>query len=136
MKLLEKVKVPIDVILIVVAPFVGFLVLFMYLAGLIPAQPIVVEIPENATVRQLGEERAGETIETAVAQAPPTAVQETVTPAVEPEVESVPEKEESGRLQRVRAMETALTRISFEDVECLAAATSSFSWAPPLPGYA
>ena len=99
MKLLEKVKVPIDVILIVVAPFVGFLVLFMYLAGLIPAQPIVVEIPENATVRQLGEGRAGETIETAVAQAPPTAVQETVTPAVEPEVEPVPEKEESGRLQ-------------------------------------
>jgi hypothetical protein len=93
MKLLEKIKVPLDVILIVVVPFTGFLVLFMYLAGLIPAQPIVVEIPAGAVVRQLGEEAAGETARAPVAEAPPAAAPpaegETTQPVNEPLQETV-----------------------------------------------
>lgn len=99
MKLLEKIKVPLDVILIVVAPFAGFLVLFMYLAGLIPAQPIVVEIPADAVVRQLDEEPAEEIVEAPVSDtrqetaaeqvATPPAQVETTQPASEPLKETV-----------------------------------------------
>jgi flagellar motility protein MotE (MotC chaperone) len=94
MKLLEKVKVPLDIILIVIVPFTGFLVLFMYLAGLIPAQPIVVEIPGDAVVRQLDEEPAEEPV-----QAPPA---ETTTepvveqpPAPQPKTETAEQESES-----------------------------------------
>ncbi len=83
MKLLEKIKVPLDVILIVVAPFAGFLVLFMYLAGLIPAQPIVVEIPADAVVRQLGEEPTEEAAEGAVTGAPSEPAPEQASPPAE-----------------------------------------------------
>lgn len=83
MKLLEKIKVPLDVILIVVVPFTGFLVLFMYLAGLIPAQPIVVEIPRDAVVRQLGEEAGEATAQVPVADAPTQAAQQAAPPPAE-----------------------------------------------------
>lgn len=94
MKLLEKVKVPIDVILIVVAPFVGFLILFMYLAGLIPAQPIVVEIPDNAVVRAMGEDETAGAVSAAAAEEPPVEVAQPVTPAVAPEPEEEPAESE------------------------------------------
>jgi len=84
MKLLEKIKVPLDVILIVVVPFTGFLVLFMYLAGLIPAQAIVVEIPGDAVVRQLGEEAVEVTAQAAVTQAPTQAAPEQALPQQTP----------------------------------------------------
>lgn len=80
MKLLEKIKVPLDVILIVVVPFAGFLVLFMYLAGLIPAQPIVVEIPGDAVVRQLGEDSGEATAQAPVAERPIEAASERAQP--------------------------------------------------------
>ncbi len=98
MKLLDKVKVPIDVILIVVGPFVGFLILFLYLAGLIPAQPIIVEIPDNAVVRELGEETGDVASQTVTARATPAGAYEAATPTVTPEradaeVESEPLRE-------------------------------------------
>jgi hypothetical protein len=81
MKLLEKIKVPLDVILIVVGPFVGFLVLFMYLAGLIPAQPIVVEIPDNAVVRNPGGETGNAVPETGKIPSQPATVPQPVATA-------------------------------------------------------
>jgi|GEM_PF-2558588 len=86
MKLLEKVKVPLDVILIVVVPFAGFLVLFMYLAGLIPAQPIVVEIPGDAVVRQLSDGNSEGQAQAAPAEpAPQPAAEQPAPPPEEPE---------------------------------------------------
>ena len=85
MKLLEKAKIPIDMIIIVVVPFVGFLIFFMYLAGLIPAQPIVVEIPDGAVVRELGEE--AEAGQEAVPESPPIAQAEPEAPLAATEVE-------------------------------------------------
>lgn len=87
MKLLEKVKVPLDVILVVVVPFAGFLVFFMYLAGLIPAQPIVVEIPGDAVVRPLNEEIGEKPVQAPPAEsAPQAASQQAPVPQPEPEV--------------------------------------------------
>jgi hypothetical protein len=89
MKLLEKVKVPLDVVLITVVPFVGFLLLFMYLAGLIPAQPIIVEIPGDAVVREMDD---GAGPETAAEPGPdaggPPAAGETVAPEAAPVAEA------------------------------------------------
>jgi len=96
MKLLENIKVPLDVILIVVVPFAGFLVLFMYLAGLIPAQPIVVEIPSGAVVRQLGEEAVEATAQAPVAETPTQAAPQQATPQ-----QSAPPPAESGTTQPV-----------------------------------
>ena len=85
--------------LIPLIPFAGFLVLFMYLAGLIPAQPIVVEIPSDAVVRQLGEDPAEDAAQPEKAtrqetvEAPTTAVsgQPAQEPAQTPEDEPAAE---------------------------------------------
>jgi hypothetical protein len=95
MKLLEKVKVPIDVILIVVGPFVGFLILFLYLAGLIPAQPIIVEIPDNAAVRQMGDDAGEASAQAVTAEATRVGAFEPVAPTVKPEPRDVGEESEA-----------------------------------------
>lgn len=95
MKLPDKLQVPIEVILIVVVPFALFLGLFMYLAGLIPAQPIVVEIPQDAVVRDMGEVSGGTGRAEQATQSPTeTSQPETETAAAEvAEEEKEPETE-------------------------------------------
>jgi flagellar motility protein MotE (MotC chaperone) len=63
----------------------------MYLAGLIPAQPIVVEIPGDAVVRQLNEEPVQQQAQPDQAQTTPA--QTTAQQVVEQPSESQPETE-------------------------------------------
>jgi hypothetical protein len=66
----------------------------MYLAGLIPAQPIVVEIPGDAVVRQLDQEASKETAQAPVAETPAQAEpQQTAPPPEAKEEQAQPQNE-------------------------------------------
>jgi hypothetical protein len=57
--ILGSVKIPLDGIVLVVAPFIIFLVLFMYVMGLLPPKPMTVNVV-GAAVMDVGGAPAGE----------------------------------------------------------------------------
>jgi flagellar motility protein MotE (MotC chaperone) len=44
-------KVPLDAILLVVAPFVTFVLLFLYLMGFLPPQPVIIHVMDSGTTQ-------------------------------------------------------------------------------------
>ena len=51
--LLSGSKVPLDAVLLVVAPFVTFVLLFMYVMGLLPPRPMTVKVVGAAPMEQV-----------------------------------------------------------------------------------
>ena len=57
--LLSGSKVPLDAVLLVVAPFVTFVLLFMYVMGLLPPRPMTVKVVGAAPMEQVQPPTAG-----------------------------------------------------------------------------
>jgi hypothetical protein len=77
-------KVPLDGILLVVVPFIGFMLLFLHLLGFLPPQPVVIHVIDSGLAR--GAEAIGEV------ELP---VEAGVTPRQAVSSESTPEEDEA-----------------------------------------
>lgn len=71
--LLGGSKVPLDAVLLVVVPFVTFLVLFMYVMGLLPPRPMTVKVVGASPLEQGREQETTEREEVVPTQPPVTA---------------------------------------------------------------
>ena len=97
-------KLPIDGILLVVVPFVAFVLLFLYVMGFMPAQPPIIHVVGGALNSELGLETEAKPQEVTVPQPPGAqdqtedSILEEEAAAVPAETEAVPEAEAAGEV--------------------------------------